>query len=193
MPDWVKISGWQTPDAQSRDVIRAAGYAVILAGILALLLPAAHFDNGALIVGFLMLIVGLFEILANMVRASGGRAATAAGVASAGAGLLLIVGPVTSFVSTVLVMIGWLLVRAILLTFSAAENSGVARRAALVAAVIDLVLAGMVWTGLTASTLVIALFGPTRPIIANFAWVVAISFAAAGLLLVKVAREQAPG
>jgi hypothetical protein len=47
-----------------------------------------------------------------------------------------------------------------------------------------------VWTGLTASTLVIALFGPTKPIIADFAWLIAISFVGSGLLLVKLSNEQ---
>jgi hypothetical protein len=58
------------------------------------------------------------------------------------------------------------------------------------AAVVDLILAGVIWTGLTASTLVIALFGLTESIIADFAWVVAVSFVGSGLLLVKLANEQ---
>lgn len=190
MSDWAKMSGWDTPGAQPRDVIRAAGYAVILASGLAALLPAANFDNGPLIVGGLMLIVGLLEVMANLLRAAGGKAAMAAGLTSAGAGLLMILGPVKSFVTTVFVLVGWLAVRGLLLALSSVEASGSTRRAALVAAVLDLILAGLLWTGLTASTLVIALFGPTQPIIADFAWVFAISFVAAGLLLVKVASEQ---
>ena len=190
MSDWAKMSGWQSPDAKPRNVIKAAGYAVILASALSALLPAANFDNGPLVVGGLMFIVGLLEIMANLLRATGRKAATAAGLASAGAGLLLFLQPTTSFVTTVFVLIGWLLARGLLLALSAAEAAGSTRRAALVAAIVDLILAGMLWAGLTASTLVIALFGPTKPIVADFAWLLAISFVGAGLLLLKVANEQ---
>ena len=190
MSEFAKVSGWQSPDTQPREVIRAAGYAVILASAAAAILPATNFDNGPLIVGGLMFIVGLFEVLANLLRATGRRAATAAGVASVGGGLLIFTQPVTSFVTTVYVFIGWLLLRGLLLSLSSVENLGPIRRATSVAAAMDILLAGVVWTGLTASTLVIALFGPTRPIIADFAWILALSFVAAGLLLVKVANEQ---
>jgi uncharacterized membrane protein HdeD (DUF308 family) len=190
MSDFAKMSEWQSLDAESGRVIRAAGYAVILASAAAALLPAGEFENGPIIVGSLMLFVGLLEILGNLLRASGRRAGTAAGLASVAAGALIFAQPVSSFLTTVYVFIGWLLVRALLLGISAIENVGPIRRLTSMAAVVDLILAGVVWTGLTASTLVIALFGPTKPIIADFAWVVAISFVGSGLLLVKLASEQ---
>ena len=136
-----------------------------------------------------MFIVGLLEVLANLLRATGKRAATAAGLASVGAGLLIFV-QVTSFITTVYVFIGWLLLRSLLLSLSSIENVGPIRRATTIAAAVDFILAGVVWTGLNASMLVIALFGPTQPIIANFAWILALSFIASGLLLVKVANGQ---
>lgn len=190
MSDFAKMSGWQMPDAQPHEVIRAAGYAVILASAAAAILPATNFENGPLIVGGLMFIVGLIEVLANLLRATGKRAGAAAGAASVAAGLLIFAQPVSSFVTTVYVFIGWLLVRGLLLGISAIENVGPIRRATSIAAAMDLILAAVVWTGLTASTLVIALFGPTKPIIAHFAWVVAISFVGSGFLLVKLASEQ---
>ena len=190
MSDFAKMSEWQSLDAESGQVIRAAGYAVILASAAAALLPAGEFENGPIIVGSLMLFVGLLEILGNLLRASGRRAGTAAGLASVAAGALIFAQPVSSFLTTVYVFIGWLLVRALLLGISAIENVGPIRRLTSMAAVVDLILAGVVWTGLTASTLVIALFGPTKPIIADFAWVVTISFVGSGLLLVKLASEQ---
>ena len=190
MSDFAKMSGWQMPDAQPHEVIRAAGYAVILASAAAAILPATNFENGPLIVGGLMFIVGLIEVLANLLRATGKRAGAAAGAASVAAGLLIFAQPVSSFVTTVYVFIGWLLVRGLLLGISAIENVGPIRRATSIAAAMDLILAAVVWTGLTASTLVIALFGPTKPIIAHFAWVVAISFVGSGFLLVRLASEQ---
>lgn len=190
MSDFAKMWGWQSPDAEPSQVTRAAGYAVILASAAAAFLPAGDFENGHIIVGGLMLFVGLLEILGNLLRATGRRAGTAAGVASVAAGVLIFAQPASSFVTTVYVFIGWLLVRGLLLGISAFENVGPIRRATSMAAAMDLILAGIVWTGLTASTLVIALFGPTKPIIADFAWLIAISFVGSGLLLVKIASEQ---
>lgn len=190
MSDWVTMSDWQAPDTQPREIIRAAGFAVIAVSGAAALLPAGNFANGPEIVGGLMVVVGLLEVIANLLRTRKQRAATAAGLASVGAGLLIILQPGTSFLTTVYVFIGWLLLRGLLLLLSAAEASEPMKRAAMAAAAVDFVLAAMVWTGLTASTLVIALFGPTRPIIADFAWLVAVSFVAAGLLLLKAAGDK---
>jgi uncharacterized membrane protein HdeD (DUF308 family) len=190
MLDWLKTSAWQTPDTRPGEVIRAAGYAAILASAAAGLLPAGNFSNGPQIVGALMIAVGLLEMLANYLRATGRRAAIGAGCISVAAGILIFTQPVTSFVTTVYVVIGWLLARGLLLLLSTVEAARPTKRATLMVAAMDLILAGIVWTGLTASTLVIALFGPTAPIIADFAWVIAISFVGAGLLLVKIANDQ---
>jgi uncharacterized membrane protein HdeD (DUF308 family) len=190
MTDGPKLSGLQTPDAQPREVIRAAGYAIILASGAAALLPAANFANGPQIVGGLMVVVGLLEVMANMLRATAKWAAAAAGAASIGAGLLIFLQPAASFITIVHVFIGWLLSRGFLLSLSAAEARGTMRRAVMVAAAVDFILAVVVWIGLTASALVIALFGPTKQVIADFAWILAISFVAAGLLLLKSAGDQ---
>ena len=56
------------------------------------------------------------------------------------------------------------------------------------AAAADFVLALLVAIGLSAATLVISLFGPTQPMLAHFAWVLAISFVATGAMLLEVAR-----
>jgi hypothetical protein len=41
--------------------------------------------------------------------------------------------------------------------------------------------------GLSITTIVISLFGPTEPLVASFAWFLAASFVANGLLLLEVA------
>lgn len=189
MTELSRIGGLQSPDSPPDEVMRAAGYAVILASAATALLPAGNFDNGPRIVGSLMILVGLFEMMANALRKRGRWGALAAGGVSIAAGLLIFLQPVTGFVTTVYVVIGWLFARALLLSLSALETVST-KRATLVVAAMDLVLAGTVWIGLTASTLVIALFGPTAPIIAHFAWLLAISFVGAGLLLVRIANDQ---
>lgn len=190
MSDWVKISGWSTPDARPREVIRAAGFAVILASAAAALLPAGDFANGPQIVGGLMITVGLLEVMANLFRAADRSGAIVAGAVSIGSGFLILLEPASNFLTTVYVFIGWLVMRGLLLSISAVEASGATARAAMAAATVDFALAAMTWAGLTASVLVIALFGLTRPMIADFAWLVAVSFVASGLLLLKVAAEE---
>lgn len=191
MPELSSVAGLHSPDVQPDDVMKAAGYAVILASAATALLPAGHFDNGPAIVGSLMIFVGAFEMLANALRKRGRWAAMAAGAVSIATGLLIFGQPVTTFATTVYVVIGWLAIRALLLAISAVEIPRRVNFLSLVAAAMDITLAGIVWFGFTASTLVLALFGPTEPMIANFAWVLAISFVSAGLLLIGFANDQA--
>ena len=58
----------------------------------------------------------------------------------------------------------------------------------------DLLLAILLAAGLSITTLVVSIFGPTPPLIAGFAWFLAASFIVNGLLLLEVAsceRENA--
>ena len=170
--------------------MKSAGYAVILASVATALLPAWNFASGPLVIGLLMIGVGLLEAPANAFRKKGRWAAMAAGIASIAAGALLVARPETSFAGVVHVVIGWLVLRAILLAMSAFETPRRVKRMPLIAAAIDLTLAAVVWIGLTASALVIALFGPTEHVIGDFAWVLAISFICSGLLLLGFAGEH---
>jgi predicted membrane channel-forming protein YqfA (hemolysin III family) len=70
------------------------------------------------------------------------------------------------------------------------------RRWTAISAGIDFLLAALLITGLSISTIVISVFGPTRELVASFAWVLAASFVANGLLLLEVAsceREAMDG
>jgi hypothetical protein len=51
----------------------------------------------------------------------------------------------------------------------------------------DLLLAAILAVGLSIATLVVTLFGATPPLIASFAWVLALSFVVTGLMLLEVA------
>jgi len=48
-------------------------------------------------------------------------------------------------------------------------------------------LAVLLFAGLSIATLVVSLFGPTQPLIASFAWILAASFVVTGTLLLEVA------
>lgn len=189
MAEPIEAAKRQGPKLSHFRVVRAAGIAIIASSAAAALLPAGNFEDGPQIVGSLMIFVGLVETAANALRRDA-RWAVAAGLASLAAGGLILGQSATSFLTTVYVVIGWLLLRGLLLLMSAFAAPRRTRPVTAGVAVLDLLLAGIVWTGLTASSLVIALFGPTALVIAKFAWVMAISFAGAGLLLVRVDCEE---
>jgi hypothetical protein len=54
-------------------------------------------------------------------------------------------------------------------------------------------LAVLLATGLSIATIIVSLFGPTQELIASFAWVLAASFVANGLLLLEVASCERSG
>ena len=53
----------------------------------------------------------------------------------------------------------------------------------------DFLLALLLIAGLSISTIVISIFGPTAELVASFAWVLAASFVVNGLLLLEVASS----
>jgi hypothetical protein len=88
-------------------------------------------------------------------------------------------------------VIAWLLLRSVILAISATESTGSVRMWTGISATVDVLLAILLITGLSVSTLVISVFGPTPEMVASFAWVVAASFIANGLLLLEVASCEA--
>ena len=79
------------------------------------------------------------------------------------------------------------MVRSIVLAAAAAETRGSVRTWTALSAGMDFLLAVLLITGLSISTIVISIFGPTRELVAAFAWVLAASFVVNGLLLLEVA------
>ena len=51
----------------------------------------------------------------------------------------------------------------------------------------DFLLAALLIAGLSVSTIVVSVFGPTRELVASFAWILAASFVVNGLMLLEVA------
>ena len=92
-------------------------------------------------------------------------------------------------------MIAWLVIRCVILAIAASRTEGSVRTWMALSAGMDLLLAVLLVTGLSIATLIVSLFGPTAPLIASFAWVLAASFVINGLLLLEVAsceQETAP-
>ena len=113
--------------------------------------------------------------------------AMASGVVTALAGLLFVLNPETHFFPSVWPVIGWLLIRSLILVGALTETEGSVRRWTAVSAGMDFLLAVLLIAGLSSSTIVVSLFGPTRELVASFAWVLAASFVVNGLMLLEVA------
>ena len=174
--------------------IRVAGIAIILLSIGAALLPAGKTISSDMI-GALLIAAGLIELVAGSLRRGARPYAMATGIVTALAGLLFVLDPVTHFFPTVTPVIAWLLLRCVILVALCTESRGSVRTLTALSAGMDFLLAVLLVAGLSISTLVISIFGPTRELVASFAWVLAASFVVNGLMLLEVAscaEEPAP-
>lgn len=166
--------------------LRVAGMAIIFLGAGAALLPAGKTIPSDMI-GGLLVAAGMIELVAGSLRREARSFAMAAGGVTALAGLLFVLNPETHFFPTVVPIIGWLLVRSLILVGALTESAGSVRLWTALSAGMDFLLAVLLITGLSISTIIISIFGPTRELVASFAWILAVSFAVNGLLLLEVA------
>jgi hypothetical protein len=166
--------------------LRVAGVAIILLGAGAALLPAGKTIPSDMI-GGLLIAAGMIELVAGSLRREARSFAMAAGGVTALAGLLFVLNPETHFFPTVVPIIGWLLVRSLILLGALTESAGSVRLWTALSAGMDFLLAALLITGLSISTIVISVFGPTAELVAAFAWVLTASFVVNGLLLLEVA------
>jgi hypothetical protein len=167
--------------------IRVAGIAIILLSAGAALLPAGKTISSDMI-GALLIAAGLIEAVAGSLRREVRPFAMAAGGVTALAGLLFVINPETHFFPIVTPVIAWLLLRSLILAIAAGESAGSVRTWTALSAGMDFLLAVLLVAGLSISTLVVSLFGPTEELVASFAWVLAASFVVNGLLLLEVAN-----
>ena len=166
--------------------LRVAGVAIIILAAGAALLPAGKTISSDMI-GGLLIASGLIEAVAGSLRREVRLFAMAAGGVTALAGLLFLVNPETHFFPMVTPVIGWLLIRSVILAIASGESAGSVRMWTGLSAGMDVLLAALLIAGLSISTLVISLFGPTAELVASFAWILVASFAVNGLLLLEVA------
>lgn len=164
---------------------RAAGIAIILLGVGAALLPAGKSISSDLI-GGLLVAAGLIEAVAGSLRREARYLAMAAGCVTALAGLLFVLNPTTHFFPMVTPVIAWLFIRGVILALEIRLTDGSVRSWTAISAGTDLLLGLLLMAGLSIATIVISLFGPTEPLVASFAWFLAVSFIANGLLLLEV-------
>jgi hypothetical protein len=75
----------------------------------------------------------------------------------------------------------------LILGLAARPSEGSVRVWTGISAGVDLLLGLLLMAGLSITTIVVSLFGPTEPLVASFAWFLAVSFVVNGLLLLEVA------
>lgn len=172
--------------------IRVAGFAIILLGLAAAILPV---DKGISsdIIGALLVAAGLIEVVAGSLRSQVRELAMSAGGVTVLAGLLFIINPETQFFPTVWPIIGWLLLRSLILGYAGSLSRGSVRTWMGVSAGMDFLLAMLLIAGLSIAAIVVSIFGPTPPLIASFSWVLAASFVVNGLMLLEVASCEREG
>ena len=164
--------------------IRVAGLAIIFLG--AALMPASK-GLSSDIIGALLVAAGLVETVAGSLRRDVRTYAMAAGGVTAFAGLLFLLNPETHFFPTVVPVIAWLLIRSAIIAYASTHLIGSVRTWMGLSAGLDFVLAALLVAGLSITTIVVNIFGPTPQLIASFAWILAASFVVNGLLLLEVA------
>jgi len=174
-----------TNQARARG-LRVAGLAIIGLGVAAALLPVGKTISSDLI-GALMIAAGLIEIVAGSLRRDVRAYSMAAGGVTAVAGLLFLLNPETHFFPIVTPIIGWLVLRSLILAYASTHLKGSVRTWMGLSAGMDFLLAVLLIAGLSIATIIVSIFGPTPQLIASFAWVLAASFAVNGLLLLEVA------
>ncbi len=174
--------------------IRAAGWLILLMAAGAALLPWLERSGGARLLAVMMLGAGAIEIFAGALRHETPKIAMTAGAVSVVAGLLFLNDLSRQFTPFVTIVMGWLIVRSILLAIASRLEHGAGLRFWTgVAAVTDMVLALLLAVGLSIAGVILALFGEAEPVVASFAWVLAGSFVASGLLLLEVASFASEG
>jgi hypothetical protein len=172
--------------------MRIAGVAMIVLSAGAALLPVEKGISSA-VIGALLLAAGMIELAAARLRRETRELATLAGAVTVLAGLLFLLNRDSKFFPIVNIVIGWLALRSIILGVKSRRLHGSVRLWTSVASATDFVLALVLLVGLSLSSVVVLLFGPTPAIVASFAWVVALSFVATGLLLLEVASCERDG
>jgi uncharacterized membrane protein HdeD (DUF308 family) len=168
---WIGLAGWLI-------IILSAGTAA---------LPLLGPTESAAVIGGLLILTGFVELLAGTLRQQTRGLAMVAGMVTIAAGLLFATEPATKFMPTLIIIASWLFLRSFILAIAAFLEFGSVRFWTGLAAVADFVLALVVTVGVSISALIVSLFGPTPPLVAHFAWILAISFVATGSMLLEVA------
>ncbi len=193
MTDPTQPSPTNSTSASRARSIGAAGGVILLLSAGSALLPLIDPATGSMVIAVLLLAAGITEIFAGIQRHETRILAVSAGAVTTAAGLLFLLDLAVQFSPTVIIIIGWLLLRSLILLVTSRRAHGSVRLWIGLSAATDLVLAILLLAGLSISSLIVSLFGPTPALVASFAWIFALSFVVTGALLLQVANcEREP-
>ena len=180
-------------DGTRKLVTGGAGILILLIALAALLLPIAEGLPARRAIGWMLLAAGLIELLAASALPMHRWTVAAVGGVTALAGARLLLDAYVDFFELLNLIILWLIVRAALLGLTAFRSrDGIGGWLALSAG-LDFLLSVALLAGLPVAMLVVGLFGPSQPISATFALVLAISFAGNAAMLLAAAARQSRG
>lgn len=178
----------ETNGGRSRHrLIAVCGAVIILLSAGSALLPIVSGGASAVIIGSLLLVAGLVEAYAGTLHRQARGLSTLAGTVTIIAGLLVVFHPLGAIVPIAVWITGWLVLRCLILFVAGRYSTGSVRMWTWLSAAMDLALAIVLLMGISISSLVVSLFGPTEPIVAGFAWIFALSFVVTGAMLLEIA------
>lgn len=174
-------------DRSRHRLIAVCGAVIILLSAGSALLPIVSGGASAVIIGSLLLVAGLVEAYAGTLHRQARGLSTLAGTVTIIAGLLVVFHPLGAIVPIAVWITGWLVLRCLILFMAGRYSTGSVRMWTWLSAAMDLALAIVLLMGISISSLVVSLFGPTEPIVAGFAWIFALSFVVTGAMLLEIA------
>jgi uncharacterized membrane protein HdeD (DUF308 family) len=167
--------------------IAAAAVGIILLGAAAALSPALEHVSATTVLGLLLAAAGLLETIAGKLRRETRGLAMLTGLATISAGALLVLNRGSGVFPNATIVTAWLVVRSVILLFTSRQAHGSVRKFLGISAVTDLTLGLGLLGGLSVATLAVTIFGPSPELLASYGFVLALSFAATGTLLLEVA------
>jgi len=171
-------------------LIAASGGSIILLGIGAAFSPLLDDVSAAAVLGSLMIAAGIVELMAGMIRHETRKLAASTGAVTIVAGAVLVFNRDNGLLPNATIVSAWLLTRAVVLMLTSRLAHGSAKRFLGFSAAIDFVLGAALIAGLSVSTLIVTIFGPSPQLLASYGWVLALSFIATGTLLLEVASSE---
>lgn len=164
-----------------------------VAAIVAICLPLIEWMPRGSIVGWLLVIVGVGELVFGLKRISDlvGRAVLVSGILTGLTGMAIVTGTVSGYLAIRNLVMVWLLLRgSSVLVLSLLQLRGNIAAWLAFSAALDLLLGVLLVFGLSGSALVVTLFGPTPLIVAKFSLIIAVSLLGTALSQLMIANHQ---
>jgi len=192
------------PDSQPRDgraanqrrgtVTLITGWLILAVAAMTFVLPLGDPRHAGTMLGLLLLGAGGLEMVAGSQRNAARFPSMAAGLLTAAAGVLFLTGDWRGYIPAVNIVLIWLVLHSLLLLLATLRGgTSSVRKWTGIAAATDFLLGVLLLIGVSISSLVYNLFGPTEYLIASFAWILALSFVATGTMLLEVANCEREG